>query len=222
LKDWLNASTIYLPVVAATLDQPYRLSNLDPWSDPMSSNRVRVYIASSLDGCIAGPDDDLSWLMPTGPAPDEPTDAVTYELFMADVGALLMGRRTYDVVAAMDHPWPYGDTPVLVATSRALEGAPDTVRAVAGSIQDVIAAAREAAGDKDVYLDGGNLVRQGLDAGLVDELIVTMIPIALGAGVPLFTGTKNRHHFEFVAHHRYYEFLQVTLVPKSAPASAGA
>ncbi len=154
--------------------------------------RCRVFIASSLDGFIAGPDDELDWL-------DFPDADDTFTPFFADVGAMLMGRRTYDVVSSFDGPWPYGDTPVLVATRRPMPDTQPTVRPVTGSIDEMVAEARQAAGDRDVYLDGGELVRQALEAGLVDELTVTMIPVVLGAGRPLFAGVGNRHELELVA-----------------------
>jgi len=90
--------------------------------------RVRVFIASSVDGFIAGPDDELDWLSGREGVED------TFTPFMEGVGAMLMGRRTYDVVAGFDAPWPYGATPVLVATSRAMEPKERTVRAVHGYI----------------------------------------------------------------------------------------
>lgn len=157
------------------------------------SCRVRVFIASSLDGFIAGPDDDLSWL----PAGEEGED-YGYGAFMAGIGALLMGRGTYRVVEAFEGEWPYGDRSVLVATHRELTPAFPTVRAASGTIEELVAAAREAAGAEDVYIDGGNLIRQALDAGLVDELTVTLVPMLLGSGHPLFAGVARRHHLELV------------------------
>ena len=150
--------------------------------------RVRVFIAMSLDGFIAGPDHDLSWL----PEPRAGED-FGYAAFMAQTGAILMGRSTYDVVAGFDGPWPYGETPVLVATRRDLDDpAAPTVEAVSGTPQELVAAAHERAVGRDVYLDGGDLVRQALDAGLVDELTITVIPVILGAGSPLFAGARRR------------------------------
>lgn len=67
---------------------------------------VRVFIACSLDGFIAGPDDDLSWL----PAPGEGGEDYGYGAFMSETAALLMGRSTYDVVAGFDN-WPYAESP---------------------------------------------------------------------------------------------------------------
>lgn len=160
------------------------------------TGRVRVFIASSLDGFIAGPDDDLTWL----PQPSDGDD-FGYGAFMQTVGALLMGRKTYDVVAGFSGEWPYGDHPVLVATHRPLAPKVSSVAAVNGSIDKLVKDALWAAGGKDVYLDGGNLIRQALTAGLVDELIVTLAPIILGAGRPLFAGTPQRIPLQFYASH---------------------
>lgn len=164
--------------------------------------RVRVFIASSVDGFIAGLDDDLSWL----PQPaSEPGGDFGFNAFMDEVGALLMGRRTFEVIMGMDSAWwPYGDRPILVATHRELPAsAPATVRAVSGSISEVVAAAREAAGERDVYIDGGALIRQALDAELIDEMVITIIPSILGAGIPLFAGAQQRHALELIEHTAY-------------------
>lgn len=152
-----------------------------------------MFIACSLDGFIAGPGDDLSWL--PGPVGE---DDYGYGAFIAEVGALLMGRRTHDVVAGFSGEWPYGERPVLVATTRPLSSTQPTVRAVQGPIESLVQAAREAAGERDVYLDGGNLIREAIDAGLVDELTITVVPMVLGQGVPLLAGTTRRHALERV------------------------
>lgn len=155
------------------------------------AGRIRVFIACSLDGFIAGPDDDLSWL--PGPVGE---DDYGYGAFFAEVGALLMGRRTHDVVIGFPGDWPYGERPVLVATTKPLVPTRATVRAVTGPIDAMVADARAAAGERDVYLDGGNLIRQAMDAGLVDELTITLVPVVLGQGLPLFAGTVQRHALE--------------------------
>jgi len=152
----------------------------------------RVFIACSCDGFIAGPEDDLSWL----PKPPEGED-YGYAAFMAEVGALLMGRNTYRVVEGFEGPWPYGETPVLVATHRPLEPKAATVRAVSGDIGSLLKQADEAAGGKDVWVDGGDLIRQALSAGLLDELIVSYVPVLLGGGSPLF-GVEDRTRLELL------------------------
>ncbi len=212
---------------------------------PPRPAQVRVYVACSLDGFIAGPDHDLSWLPGADGAttdaantdaersatPERRTDspsslrdiaapshavstaadataaphagAVGFEQFLGDVGALLMGRDTYDVVAGFGDAWAYGDRPVLVATHRELESPRAQVRRVSGDIRDLVRAALSAAAGKDVYIDGGNLIRQALDAELIDDLIVTLVPVVLGAGHALFAGSKRRHTMEFLGHRSF-------------------
>jgi len=154
---------------------------------------VRVFVACSLDGFIAGPNDEIDWLAGSGEAED------TFTPFLAQVGAILMGRRTYDIVDAMGGPWPYGDTPVLVATHRPLDPGRDSVRAVGGTISEVVDQAKAAAGARDVYLDGGSLIRSALDVNLVEAVSLTLVPIILGAGIPLFAGVARRHPLELVS-----------------------
>jgi dihydrofolate reductase len=183
-------------------------------------SRIRVYIACSFDGFIAGPGDDLSWLTGADASASERAQATPdagslgFEQFMGDVGALLMGRRTYDVVAGFGGAWPYGKRPVLVATHHPLEPVTVEVRAVHGDIATMVAMARAAAGDKDVYIDGGALIRQAMDAGLIDDLVVTMVPVLLGNGSPLFAGVEKRHQLEFLGHHTFGRaMLQLQLRP---------
>jgi dihydrofolate reductase len=189
---------------------------------PVSTSRVRVYIATSIDGFIAGPDHDLSWL-PDGDSAERQTQDLTepdpraleYEEFIGDIGALLMGRSTYDVVRGFDVPWPYAEHPVLVASSRPLDSdPPPTVRRVEGSIVDLIEAAKEAARERDVYLDGGTLIRQAAEANLIDDLTITIAPIALGAGHPLFAGLSERYPMDIVSHHTSHDgLLQLRMRP---------
>jgi len=160
-------------------------------------SRVRVYLGCSLDGCIAGPDHDISFLNEFHPDPEAPS-ALSFADFIAEVGALLMGRRTYQVPLDYD-AWHYGERPVLVATHHELPPAPQGGKAwaVQGPIEDLVAEAKEAAAGKDVYLDGGDLVRQGLGAGLVDELTLTFLPLILGRGVRLWEGLQSRTDLVF-------------------------
>ena len=72
---------------------------------------------------------------------------------------MLMGRRTYDVVSKFEGDWPHGDTPILVATNRPLQPTRDTVQSSQGTIGELAARAKSLAAGRDIYLNGGNLIR---------------------------------------------------------------
>lgn len=168
---------------------------------------VRVFIACSLDGFIAGPDGDLSWL----PAPQAGEDYGYGEL-IGRTSAILMGRGTYDVAAGFA-AWPYAELPVFVASHRPLEPVAPTVRPVSGTPAELLAIAGEQT-DGGIYLDGGNLIRSFLDDGLVDELTVTIVGVILGAGVPLFAGVTRPHRLELASSTEYPDGLvQLRYVP---------
>lgn len=164
----------------------------------MSAARVRVYLGCSLDGCIAGPKHDLGFLETYAGETTAEGEGLGFTDFLDEIGALLMGRQTYQVLLEHD-VWPYGDRPVLVATHRPLPAPPagGDARAVQGPIGQLVAQARDAASGRDVYLDGGQLVRQGLDAGLVDELCLTLLPVLLGRGIRLWEGLQSEIPLRF-------------------------
>lgn len=169
-------------------------------------SRVRVFLAVSLDGFIAGPNDDLSWL----PMEDQPgPGALDLPSFLAEIGCMLMGRRTYEVVAGFDGPWIYGALPILVPTRRPLTPAQPTVRPVAGEIHALLDEALAVAAGRDVYVDGGDLVRQALEAGRVDELVLTVVPVLLGDGVRLFDRLSGPRHFRFGPPATYGSMVQL-------------
>jgi dihydrofolate reductase len=163
------------------------------------SDCVRVFIACSLDGFIAGPDDDLSWLpqLESDPSGED----YGYTAFIESTGAILMGRRSYNIVAALDR-WPYGDTPVFVATSRPLEPVTTMVTALAGTAHELLADVR-ASIDGSIYLDGGALIRSFIEDDLVDEMTVTVVPVILGGGSPLFGGTSKRKALRLLSANSY-------------------
>jgi dihydrofolate reductase len=151
--------------------------------------RTQYYTASSLDGFIATADDSLEWLFQLGDI-----NETSYPSFIAEVGALAMGSATYEWmlrhVIKLDTPqpapWPY-QQPTWVFTSRALPRvAGADIRVTRGDVRPVHAAMAAAAQGKNVWLvGGGELVGQFYDAGLLDELIVQVGSVTLGAGKPL-------------------------------------
>lgn len=153
-------------------------------------------VASSLDGFVAAPGDDLDWLLQFGFEPFQEH----HDRFFAGVGALVMGSTTYEWLLAHDDTWAYPDLPTWVFTTRELP-VPDgaEVQFVSGSVADHQSVLERAAGDRDVWVVGGGLLAaQYQQAGLLDELRVTVMPIALGAGAPLLPVAAPTPVYELV------------------------
>jgi len=141
-----------------------------------------AYIAVSLDGFIADKDGGVDWL---NELPDSGDDDMGFTAFMASIDALLMGSNTFWVVHGFG-VWPY-KKPVYVA-SNSMEAAPEgyenRISLIQGEIPDILDQMQEA-GHENIYVDGGKIIQGCLDASLLDELIITHIPILLGDGIPL-------------------------------------
>lgn len=154
--------------------------------------RFRYYTAMTLDGFLADEHDNLDWLLSQPIDDDGPGNHAD---FMAGVGALVMGATTYQWVVdhevTDDTPWPYSE-PAFVFTHRDLESVAPSIRFVAGDPADVEAQVRAAAGDKDVWIVGGGAVAARFaDAGMLDDIIVSIAPVTLGAGRRLFDGAYD-------------------------------
>ncbi|NEW35362.1 dihydrofolate reductase [Nocardia cyriacigeorgica] len=146
------------------------------------------YTATSLDGYIADQNNSLDWLMAVADADTATSDV---DDFLTGVGAMCMGATTYEWMAANNPPeyWPdnYGDRPCWVFTHRDLPPIPGAnLRFVAGDVRPIHTQMTEAAADRDIWIvGGGELAGQFADAGLLDEVIVGITPVTLGAGAPL-------------------------------------
>ena len=146
--------------------------------------KASVFIATSLDGFIARPDGEIDWL---GDPPTEGADDYGYEKFMDTVDVLVMGRNTYEKVLTFGG-WPYGAKPVVVLSSRTLhipERIATSVETMSCSPAELVGRLSER-GAKHLYIDGGRTIQQFLDAGLIQRLIITRIPVLIGSGIPLF------------------------------------
>jgi dihydrofolate reductase len=145
--------------------------------------RTSVFVGTSLDDFIARPDGTFDFLT-QGSDGDGASNG--FNDFFATVDAVLMGRNTYEVVLPFPE-WPYGATPVFVLTNRPLPPTPRgaVVEPIAGKPAEVLArlAGR---GFEHVYVDGGATIQQFLRAGLVDRLVITRVPVIVGAGISLF------------------------------------
>ena len=149
--------------------------------------KVRWHTMMSLDGFIAGRDDEMQWVFSVDGGGGETADEV-----VRATGALLVGRRTQDVEDRLQ-PGFYGGSfrgPFFVLRHDPPDASP-VVKGVAGrfldtTIEEAVRIAREAAGGLDVSVFGANVARQCLEAGLLDEILVHIAPVLLGDGVRLF------------------------------------
>jgi len=151
--------------------------------------RCSVYVATSVDGYIAGPDGAIDWLARPEYRPEH-LEGLSYEAFIATVDGLVMGRHTFETVQGFT-PWPYEGVPVTVLTGKPLSVPPtlaDRVAVDGGEPADVVRRLADK-GHRQLYVDGGITIQRFLAAGLVDSIIITQIPILLGAGIPLFGPT---------------------------------
>lgn len=173
--------------------------------------RVQLFVAVSLDGCIAGADGDLSWLF---------HDAdYGYTPFYDRVDTVLMGRRTYETALSLP-AWPYAGRRTVVFTRRGefAIASPDTV-ATSRPPADVLAELRVREGGALWLVGGGELARAFFDAELIDDLIMSIHPVILGGGVPLIPRGTRRTELALAAERRYPSGL-VQLVYRVERASA--
>jgi dihydrofolate reductase len=140
--------------------------------------KASVFIATSLDGFIARENGAIDWL----PANPEPHG---YDEFIASIDAIVIGRNTFETVLGFGG-WAYGKTPVVVLSTKELK-APDGANCefMSGDPRDIVAAL-EQRGIKHIYVDGGITIQRFLEAGLIQRLLITRIPVLLGSGIPLF------------------------------------
>jgi dihydrofolate reductase len=150
---------------------------------------TQYYAAASLDGYIARPDGAIDWLQTYGAdtGQDGPMSDGSYDEFYAEIGALVMGSTTYEWILAHIKEWPY-DLPTWVFTSRELPQPSEGEVLLTSDDPTVIRdAAVEAADGENVWMvGGGNLASSWADEGLIDEVIVTVVPVFIGEGVPFF------------------------------------
>ena len=165
---------------------------------------IFIYIAVSLDNFIATPDGGLDWLYAI-PNPEQ--SDYGFADFIQRVDALVMGRKTFETVLSFD-PWPY-QKPVFVL-SRTLAALPE--KAI-GKAELIIGEPAEvvrilgARGFHNLYVDGGLTIQGFLEADLVDEMIITRVPILLGGGVPLFGSLSKEMKFRLVSTERLNDAL---------------
>src|SRR5215204_3797785 len=179
--------------------------------------KVLAGITTSVDGYIAGPNDGpgkglgergerLHYWVFGGPwtydaeTRGEATgdDAAWLEETVSNVGSVVAGRWTYEAAGHRGDENPWG-LPVFIVTHRPEEEPEGGAFTFVDGVEEAVERAREAAGDKDVHVMGGaDVIRQALEAGLVDELTIIVAPLALGGGKLLFDGFSRSLELEHV------------------------
>ncbi len=164
-----------------------------------------VYIATSLDGFIATSDGNIDWLLEI-PNPEQ--SDYGYAEFMSGIDGIVMGRNTFEKVLTFDK-WAY-NKPVFVLSNsltKLPEEIVDKAEIVSGDIKKLINQLNQQ-GYRNLYIDGGRVIQSFLKEDLIDEMIITLIPILLGSGFPLFNKLDKR--LKFI--HKKTEIYNNTLV----------
>lgn len=152
-----------------------------------------MFVGISVDGFIARSDGSFDFLDAGGNEPHG------FEEFWASVDALVMGRKTYETALSFG-TWPYGRKPVFVLSTQPLASAPRgaVVEHVSGDPRAIVAQL-EARGIQHAYVDGGLTIQRFLEAGLIDRLTITRVPVLIGTGIPLFGPLSRDLKLEHIA-----------------------
>jgi len=162
-----------------------QLSDLGVKGNSEETMQASVYIATSLDGFIARVNGDIDWLAGGGSA--DGGEDYGYQEFLETIDVLVMGRHTYEKALTFA-AWPYGSTPVVVLSSTQVY----IPQHLAASVESMSCAPGELVrrlsgrGARHLYVDGGKTIQGFLEAGLLQQLIITRIPMLIGSGIPLF------------------------------------
>ncbi len=147
-------------------------------------------MVSSLDGFIAKPDDSISWMKSedTFEQGVELTEEYIME-FLNSIDCYIMGSKTYEHAVALG--WPYGDTPVVVITSRDLASDNESVQFYSGDLKELIDNQLSPYYENIWMVGGANLTRAFIQQNLADEIVISIIPVLLGEGLPFFDDLKK-------------------------------
>jgi dihydrofolate reductase len=143
-----------------------------------------VFIATSLDGFIAREDGGIDWLLSRDAADEDHG----YDAFIAEIDAIVMGRGSFAMVATFD-AWPYTRPVHVLSASLTEDDVPAALRGKVHLARDTAEGLFDRLGRDGVgrvYVDGGTVIQSFLRAGLIEDLIITQVPVLLGSGRPLF------------------------------------
>lgn len=156
-----------------------------------------VYIATSLDGYIAKEDGNIDWLMEL-PNPDK--SDYGFSAFLEKIDGIIIGRKTFETILGFKE-WPYVKPVAIFVLSNSLTELPDKLAAkgeiVKGNLKNIIELLKHK-GIHDLYIDGGKTIQSFLKEDLIDEMVITRVPILLGSGIPLFDKNNLELMFEHI------------------------
>ena len=170
-----------------------------------------VFIATSLDGFIARPGGELDWLDAANATVPESEDCGYHTLFNS-IDVLIMGRKTYEKVLSFGQ-WPYESKPVIVLSRNKIKIPEKLAKIVSHSSESSkeLCERMSKEGVKRLYIDGGITIQRFLDEGLINDITITIIPVILGDGIPLFSNLKKDISLKHVATKTYsFGFVQLT------------
>ena len=148
-----------------------------------------VFIATSLDGFIAKPDGDIKWLLER----DDPSEDHGYNSFIENVDGIVMGRGTYEKVIAMDD-WYYTKPVIVMSKSLSPSSVPERLKEkvkILNLTPNEVMNYLAKEGWKRVYVDGGQVIQSFLKENLIEDMVITKVPVLIGQGRPLFGNLKE-------------------------------
>lgn len=160
-----------------------------------TESTVTIHMAASLDGFIARPGGETDWMETADVYENgESMDAEFVERFLKGIDCYVMGSKTYETALAFDAKglgWAYGDKPVFVLTTRALQRARDTVEFASGDLAELIDD-RLRPRFRNIWVAGGGAVAgEALRRGLADEVRYSILPVVIGRGIRFFEGVDR-------------------------------
>lgn len=155
--------------------------------------KITLYTAMSLDGFVAGPQDELNWLIQF-PNPEQ-TD-YGYAAFLETIDTTLMGYRTYEVVLGLEETFPYANLTNYVFTRSTTRGEAPYVTFITEDWLPFIHSLKQQPGKGIWLIGGGQLNAAFLQEKCIDELIIHVMPVVLGSGISLFQGLTEKHTFQ--------------------------
>ena len=179
--------------------------------------QVLLYIAASLDNFIARPDGSVDWLgSPEFLLPDEDYG---YNEFYATIDTTLMGNSTYRFILDQDVPFPYPDKTNHVFSRSAKNRDTEFVRFIPQDPVKFVRQLKREAGNDIWLIGGGQINTLLLNNDLIDKIILTMIPMTLGEGIPVFHGKYKEVKFNLESSKSYPSgFVQLTLLKRDSQA----